>query len=118
MGSHVSDRMKSTWNALARQNAMHFIATEREDWDTESFLKSGRETVHHLLGMMGASTEKRPGVALDLGCGVGRLSFALADLFDTVIAVDVSEEMIERANLLKEELGCQNVEFYSNNGHD
>src|SRR5215208_3032048 len=118
MGSNDSNRMKSTWNALARRNAMHFIATEREDWDTESFLKSGRETVHHLFGMTGVSTEKQSGVVLDLGCGVGRLSFALADIFDKVIAIDVSEEMIKRANLLKEELNYLNIDFYSSNGRD
>src|SRR6185295_6494060 len=118
MDSHVSDRMKSTWNTLARQNAMHFIATERDHWDTESFLNSGRETVYRLLGMMGVSLEKRPGVALDLGCGIGRLSFVLADLFDAAIGVDVSEEMIKKAKLLKEELGCQNIEFHSNDGRD
>jgi hypothetical protein len=37
MSHQVASRMKRTWNTLARENAMHFIATERHDWNVESF---------------------------------------------------------------------------------
>ena len=37
------------------------------------------------------------GHALDFGCGVGRLSVALADYYDRVSGVDISDEMIARA---------------------
>jgi hypothetical protein len=46
--------MKRTWNTLARKNAMHFIATERDDWNVESFLSSGREVVQNMLDELGA----------------------------------------------------------------
>lgn len=118
MSNNVTNRMKSTWDTLGRRNAMHFISTERDDWDVESFLNSGRETIRDLFVMMGAWPKEQQSVALDLGCGIGRLSFVLAELFDRVIGIDVSEIMISKANELKEQLGHSNVEFYCNNGRD
>ena len=38
--------------------------------------------------------------ALDFGCGVGRLSHALADLFLNVTGIDVSPTMVAKANEL------------------
>jgi len=35
--------------------------------------------------------------ALDFGCGIGRLTCALADHFDEVVGVDISESMIAQA---------------------
>ena len=115
MSEDLTARMRDTWDMLARRNAMHYIATEREEWDRDAFLRSGRETLHTLLHGVG----HRPrGVALDLGCGIGRLSLALADEFARVQGIDVSREMIGRANELKAELGYSNVDFYCNNGLD
>ena len=37
------------------------------------------------------------GRALDFGCGVGRLSQALAEHFQSVVGVDIAESMVERA---------------------
>lgn len=42
----------------------------------------------------------RPGHALDLGCGPGKLALALADRFETLTAVDPSAAMIAQARRL------------------
>jgi SAM-dependent methyltransferase len=97
---------------------MHFIATEREEWDLESFLESGRKTIAELREAVGAEVGFGGEVALDLGCGVGRISFALAEHFDRVIGIDVSEGMIADANRLKNVLGLTSMEFISNDGQD
>src|SRR5262249_11954603 len=111
----LTARMKDTWDMLARRNAMHYIATEREEWDRDAFLRSGRETIRTLLH----GVNQRPrGGALDVGCGIGRLSLALADEFARVHGIDVSQEMIGLANQLKAELGYTNVDFSCNNGLD
>src|SRR5205807_4159881 len=40
----------------------------------------------------------RRGRALDFGCGVGRLTQALCERFDSVAGVDIAPSMIELAN--------------------
>src|SRR5262249_13725956 len=37
VSEQVSRRMRATWDALARRNAMHFIATERSEWTRDAF---------------------------------------------------------------------------------
>jgi SAM-dependent methyltransferase len=118
MSDRVTAQMKQTWDALAERNAMHFISTARDEWDLDEFLQSGRVLVREILETFHAQPRERAGVAMDLGCGIGRLSFALSDFFERVIGVDVSGEMIRRANELKEQLGYDRVEFHCNNGRD
>ena len=54
--------------------------------------------------------------ALDIGCGVGRVSFAMAKDFSKVLGIDVSEVMIEKAKEYRRSLSIENVEFFANNG--
>jgi SAM-dependent methyltransferase len=49
--------------------------------------------------------------ALDHGCGVGRLSFALAEKFQSVIALDISPSMLAEAKINSERFGTRNVAF-------
>ena len=118
MGNSTPERMKQTWNSLASRNSMHFIATDKAHWDVGSFFSIGKQRLHNILHRMGVSPSDCKGNLVDLGCGIGRFAFAFAELFDTVLGVDISEEMIRKANALKVERGCTNVEFYCNNGSD
>ena len=56
------------------------------------------------------------GVALDFGCGVGRLSAALASRFRSVVGVDVSQEMVRQARELTAAFG--NIQFVANSDPD
>jgi SAM-dependent methyltransferase len=118
MSDSVSERMRRTWDDLARQNAAHYIATDRPSWEIDTFLRTGKQRLHALLDRLGVAPADYGGTLVDLGCGIGRFSFAFAELFDHVIGVDVSEEMIRRANALKVERGYTNVEFRRNSGAD
>jgi SAM-dependent methyltransferase len=118
MSDTVSERMRRTWDHLARQNAAHYIATDQPNWEVDAFLSIGKERLHALLDRLGTAPADFGGTLLDLGCGIGRFSFAFSELFDRVIGVDVSEEMIRRANTLKDERGLVNVEFHRNGGAD
>ncbi len=67
-------------------------------WDPEAFLATGEADVEEIMGRIAEhSSASGWAVALDFGCGVGRLSQALAGHFDSVYAVDISPTMIERA---------------------
>ena len=39
------ERMRRDWDARARENARHYVATGRTDWTDEAFLASGDEEV-------------------------------------------------------------------------
>jgi ubiquinone/menaquinone biosynthesis C-methylase UbiE len=103
---------------LARRNAMHFISTDRPEWDKTVFLAEGHERLALLAARVGIDPSTWHGTAVDLGCGIGRFSFALASYFTHVLAFDVSQEMITRAQAIAYELGNQRVTFQRNNGSD
>lgn len=91
--------IRDGWNHAAIQNAMGNIVTTRTDWDADEFFQTGRDEIaaclEHLdeLGLRG----KRRLRALDFGCGVGRLTVALADHYDRVLGVDIAPNMVALA---------------------
>lgn len=60
------------------------------------------------------SLEKKNLKVLDIGCGVGNFSLAVADLGCSVVGVDVDASSIEYANKRKENLDCT---FHVGNAH-
>ncbi len=50
------------------------------------------------------------GVALDLGCGTGLIALPAAELFSKVIAVDISQRMLEHLSVRAAEARLTNVE--------
>lgn len=94
-------KMRDDWDARARSNAHHFIADGRAQWSEEDFYSSGRTTVEGdiLSDMENICRDRDPKKmrVLELGCGAGRVTRALAEVFGQVDGVDVSPEMIQRA---------------------
>lgn len=114
------EKMRDEWDQRARENARHFVATEKTDWTDEEFFASGEEAVanHIRTDMINICQGKDPKrmKVLEIGCGAGRVTRALANLFGTVYAVDISGEMVARA---REALaGVDNVVIEQNNGRD
>jgi SAM-dependent methyltransferase len=83
------------WNDAARRNAPWFVATGYTRADTAFYAQGAHET-DELLALCGVSIRPADTV-LEIGCGLGRMTHRLAHLADRVIAVDVSQEMLERA---------------------
>jgi len=78
-------------------------------------LATGRPDVDRLLARAGElGVPEHRGRALDFGCGVGRHARLLAEHFDSVVGVDVSEEMVHLARGLNE--GVEGLEFMVNRG--
>jgi SAM-dependent methyltransferase len=77
------------------------------------FYASGRQdmlpVVQTIERLFGAGF--RPERALDFGCGVGRLCFAMADTAKSVTGIDVSLGMIAKAEAFRNEARVTNVEF-------
>jgi ubiquinone/menaquinone biosynthesis C-methylase UbiE len=62
------------------------------------FFASGAAEIDHVMqqaARLGLPGQKRS--ALDFGCGVGRLTRALAGKFDRCVGVDIAESMLARA---------------------
>ncbi len=90
------------WNRLAQADPLWVVLTEKgkenNGWQIDEFFANGRRIVDdELAGVRAHHPALRYGAALDFGCGVGRLSQALAGHFDTVTGVDISEEMLAHA---------------------
>jgi SAM-dependent methyltransferase len=93
------------WDLHARRDPLWAIlsnpALTGGKWDLGRFMQTGVGEVATLLyELQSLGITVARGAALDFGCGVGRLSQALAPHFDRVTGVDVSAVMIEKARLL------------------
>ena len=113
-------RIRQAWDERARENARHYIATLQSEWTDADFFASGEATVQgHILTDLENICQGRPSKdmrVLEIGCGAGRITRALANLFGEVHAVDISGEMIARA---REALRDHpNAHVYQNNGMD
>lgn len=113
-------KMERDWDKRARNNARYYVATSKQDWTDEEFFRSGERTVAEeiLTDMINICQGKDPKQMriLEIGCGAGRVTRALADVFGEVYGVDVSGEMVE---LAREALGDRpNVHVFKNNGMD
>ena len=108
------EKMRTDWDSRARANARYFIATGEQAYTEESFFQSGESNVreHIQSDLENICQTRDPGSMriVEIGCGAGRLTKALASFFGEVHAVDVSAEMIRLAS---EEVGAlPNIRFY------
>jgi SAM-dependent methyltransferase len=113
-------KMQRDWDERARENARYYVNTEREQWTDDEFFRSGRRTVEEeiLTDMINICQGKDPKQmkVLEIGCGAGRVTSALSELFGQVYGVDVSGEMIRQAT---QALASRpNVTLIQNNGTD
>jgi ubiquinone/menaquinone biosynthesis C-methylase UbiE len=118
--SELLSKMQREWDERARENARFYVNTAQQEWKDEDFFESGRATVREeiLTDMINICQGKDPKemTVLEIGCGVGRVTRALAEVFGTVHGVDVSGEMIRQAKEGNREI--PNAHFHQNNGAD
>ena len=97
-------RLGAAWDALGRTNALGAILTrdgQLAEWDLEEFWATGWEEVERFLKEVSLlAPSARRGRAFDFGCGVGRISRALAEHCEAVTGVDVAESMVEQARAM------------------
>ena len=97
--------LERSWDALGAKDAMWAVLTgpqaARRAWDPDAFFQTGVDEIAHALERVRASGgEVARGRALDFGCGIGRLSQALAAQFEQVDGVDLAPSMIRQAREL------------------
>ena len=96
------EKLQQDWNDLAELDPMWAIASihgkEFNKWDPKEFFLSGRTHIAEALSIVKQSgVELIKESALDFGCGMGRLTQALAEEFEVCYGVDISPRMVELA---------------------
>lgn len=96
------DDVRRTYEEFGRKDPFFAVLSSRgregDRWDREEFFATGRREIEGVMEHLRAlEAVPAPDRALDFGCGVGRLSQALALHFDRVVGVDISSSMVETA---------------------
>src|SRR3954452_23546278 len=97
---NVTERMRRDWNERAREDAHFYVAFGRREQDPEEFFATATEVVRgleHELRRLGPTANPRTRRALEIGCGPGRLMRPMSRHFGEIHGVDVSDEMVRRA---------------------
>jgi ubiquinone/menaquinone biosynthesis C-methylase UbiE len=96
------DHLQRHWNKLGEQDPLWAILTRPDKkggrWTIEEFFQQGVAEIDSVMEYLrNLGIKARPAKALDFGCGVGRLTQALAGYCDQVVGVDIAPSMIEQA---------------------
>jgi len=114
------EKMQRDWDARAKENARFYVATARQEWTDAEFFESGKRTVTEeiLTDMINICQGKNPKqmTVLEIGCGAGRVTRALAQIFGQVYGVDISGEMVRQAKSALADV--PNAHIFQNNGKD
>jgi SAM-dependent methyltransferase len=107
--------MERYWDRRAKDAAVHFVDSRqaRRNPDLPAFWAAGEQALDGLLGELGLGLRGDEQV-VEIGCGIGRLTRALAPRVQSVDALDISEEMLARAKEHNPEL--ENVRWLHGDG--
>lgn len=103
MDTKYLENLQATWENLGKKDALWAILTypqkKNGKWEIDEFFSDGKKEIDDLMNYISSLnvtiSHQR---ALDFGCGVGRLTQALAQYFDEVCGVDIAPSMIDLAN--------------------
>jgi SAM-dependent methyltransferase len=106
-------KLKDDWENLAERDALGAILTDASrasgKWDLAEFMATGDAEVEIVMNHL-ACIGRIPnleGEVLDFGCGVGRLTQALARRFAHCVGLDISPQMIEKAVAVNHYAHCR-----------
>jgi SAM-dependent methyltransferase len=93
---------QKNWNELGKEDPLWVVLTHPDKkggkWDPSEFFATGQAEISETLQEVAALGKSiHYGTALDFGCGVGRLTQALAGHFEEVHGIDISPSMIGHA---------------------
>jgi SAM-dependent methyltransferase len=95
--------LQRNWDELGQRDPLWAILSDPAKkggrWDLEEFFQTGVNEVEGVIKYLESLKVDFPRrKALDFGCGVGRLTQALAPHFQEVCGVDIAPSMLEQAN--------------------
>lgn len=112
-------RIQKEWSDLGETDPFWSVLTfdqfrkEAIDEHMSAFLETGQSNVDDLFTLAERTNQvlDRSGTVVDFGCGVGRLTLALADRFKKVIGVDISPGNLREAKALVAAREVTNIDF-------
>lgn len=113
-GSDADARSRAFWDRAAREDARWHIATAAAT-DPDQFAASGRREVDVFLAHTGLVPDRSLAV-LEIGCGIGRMTTRLAEIYGRVVALDVSQVMLDQA--AHQLAGRDNITYVLGSGSD
>lgn len=116
LGDHRND-----WEALGEIDPLYAIlsapSAKHGEWDEQAFLATGQADADRVMAACEAlGLPRHHRASFELGCGVGRITRALARRFDRSVGVDISQAMIDRAVSMNADRG--NCEWFVNDVPD
>jgi ubiquinone/menaquinone biosynthesis C-methylase UbiE len=95
-------QLRKHWNRFGETDPLWAIISQhdksRNRWQIDEFLRTGEADVAGVMeNIRSLVINLRLSRALDFGCGVGRLTQALANHFEEVCGVDIAPSMIRLA---------------------
>ena len=99
------EELRDVWEAHAKHDPLWAILSDStkkgRKWDLQLFFETGHREISYLISRLSElNLCFKPRMALDFGCGIGRLTQPLPGYIDTVIGVDISKTMLDLAKRL------------------
>ena len=115
------EQHRRDWEQLAKLDAMWAVVADPQRrfgrWDADAFFATGeREADAALARGRALGLPARHGDALEFGCGLGRVTRALAARYERAVGVDIAAEMLAQARTLNAEV--PNLELVHNTAPD
>jgi ubiquinone/menaquinone biosynthesis C-methylase UbiE len=109
--------LQKNWDILGKTDPLWAIYSDPQKkgnkWVLDDFFQTGRDEISSVMTHLKSfKKDITYGKALDFGCGVGRLTQAMAAYFENVSGVDIAVSMIELAR--KYAAGNRKCDFYLN----
>jgi SAM-dependent methyltransferase len=110
MGDSPLGTLQRDWEDLASVDPLWAILSDNArragGWDLGEFLATGEREIDELLARaLSWGLPARHDRALDFGCGVGRLTRALAARFGEAVGVDIAGTMVDHARRINAGVG-------------
>jgi ubiquinone/menaquinone biosynthesis C-methylase UbiE len=105
------DKLKTNWERFAKNDPLCSILTDENKkdshWDIDDFFETGIVEIKDVMELIEANgISMKYEQAVDFGCGVGRLTQAMSSYFGKVFGIDISQQMINKANDLNKSENC------------
>ena len=104
---------KNWWNEKAKDNPLYWIISNDNSKSESKFFATGIDSYNLITKDIKVTPEMD---VLEIGCGVGRITFQFAKYCSSVNGIDICSEYIKLANEYKHRFKISNIFFYENDG--